>query len=232
MENMLGQSMHGDHDGKARFSIQGLDGPRNSHGMVIKKARCTPSRRSCEPDTRPAAELGPSKAPLKVLRGPPNTHSAWVLALATTRVRFVLKNSARAPSCDHADALMQAVGVSPWHMEACFILPSFLGDSFQPLVTCLVSRDTKRALAATRKKSVWEHFMGKGSRASATASSTASPACGSSGPATSATEGEVKVSKPTLARLPRWLCHQSGSYCDLLTFRRCSLFTLLEGPAS
>lgn len=30
-----------------------------------------PSRRSCELDTRPAAELGPSKAPLKVLRGPP-----------------------------------------------------------------------------------------------------------------------------------------------------------------
>ena len=71
MENMLGQSMHGHHDGKVRFSIRGLDGPRNSHGMVIKKARFTPSRRSCELDTRPAAELGPSKAPLKVLRGPP-----------------------------------------------------------------------------------------------------------------------------------------------------------------
>ena len=71
MENMLGQSMHGHHDGKVRFSIRGLDGPRNSHGMVIKKARFLPSRRSCEPDTRPAAELGPSRAPLKVLRGPP-----------------------------------------------------------------------------------------------------------------------------------------------------------------
>ena len=71
MENMLGQSMHGYHDGKVGFSIRGLDGTRNSHGMVIKKGRFTPSRRSCEPDTRPAAELGPSKAPLKVLRGPP-----------------------------------------------------------------------------------------------------------------------------------------------------------------
>ena len=73
MENniMLGQSMHDDHDGKVRFSIRGLDGPRNSHGTVIKKARFAPPRRSCEPDTRPAAELGPSKAPLKVLRGPP-----------------------------------------------------------------------------------------------------------------------------------------------------------------
>ena len=28
-----------------------------------------------------------------------NTHSAWVLALATTRVRFVIKNSARTLSC-------------------------------------------------------------------------------------------------------------------------------------
>ena len=91
----------------------------------------------------------------------PNTHSAWVLALATTRGRFVLKNSARTPSCDHADALMQAVGGSPCHVEACFLLPSVLGDSIQPLVTCLVSRDTKRALAATRKKLVWEHFMEK-----------------------------------------------------------------------
>ena len=68
MENMLGQSMHDDHDGKVRFSTQGLDGPRNSHGMVIKKARFTPSHRSCELDTRPAAELRPPKAPLKVLR--------------------------------------------------------------------------------------------------------------------------------------------------------------------
>ena len=39
MENMLGQSMHGDHDGKVSFSIRGLDGPRNSHAMVIQKAR-------------------------------------------------------------------------------------------------------------------------------------------------------------------------------------------------
>ena len=81
MENLLGQFMHGDHDGKVRFSIQGLDGPRNSHGMVIKKARFTPSRRSCEPDTRPAAKLGPgsSKAPLKVRRGPPIPilHGSW-----------------------------------------------------------------------------------------------------------------------------------------------------------
>ena len=68
MENMLGQSMHDDHDCKVRFSIQGLDVPRNSHGMVIKKARFTPSHRSCELDTRPAAELRPPKAPLKVLR--------------------------------------------------------------------------------------------------------------------------------------------------------------------
>ena len=39
MENMLGQSMHGYHDGKVGFSIRGLDGTRNSHGMVIQKAR-------------------------------------------------------------------------------------------------------------------------------------------------------------------------------------------------
>ena len=38
-ENMLGQSMHGDHAGKVRFLLRGPDGPRNSHGMVIKKAR-------------------------------------------------------------------------------------------------------------------------------------------------------------------------------------------------
>ena len=68
MENMPGQSVHGDHDSKVSSSIRGLDGPRNSHGMVIKKARFTPSRRSCELDTRPAAELRPPKAPLKVLR--------------------------------------------------------------------------------------------------------------------------------------------------------------------
>ena len=37
MENM--QSMHGHHDGKVIFSIRGLDGPRNSHAMVIQKAR-------------------------------------------------------------------------------------------------------------------------------------------------------------------------------------------------
>ena len=149
------------------------------------------------------------------------------------QVRFVLKNSARTPSCDHADALMRSVGGSPWHVEACFLLPSFLGESVQPLVTCLASRDTKRALASTRKKSVWEHFMEKGSRASATASSTASPACGSSGSTTSVTEGEVRVAKPTLARLSLWLCHQSGSSCDLLSLMwRDPRLALREGPAS
>ena len=70
MGSMLGQSMRGDHGGKVGFSFRGPDGPRNSHGMIFKKARFAPSRRSCELDTRPAAELGPSKAPLKVLRGP------------------------------------------------------------------------------------------------------------------------------------------------------------------
>ena len=39
MENMLGQSMHGDHDDMVSFSIRGPDGPRNSHGMVFQKAR-------------------------------------------------------------------------------------------------------------------------------------------------------------------------------------------------
>ena len=39
MENMLGQSMRGDHDGEVSFSIRGPGGPRNSHGMVIEKAR-------------------------------------------------------------------------------------------------------------------------------------------------------------------------------------------------
>ena len=39
MGNMLGQSMHGDHDGMVSFSIRGPDGPRNSHGMVFQKAR-------------------------------------------------------------------------------------------------------------------------------------------------------------------------------------------------
>ena len=38
-KNMPGQSVPGDHDGKVSFSIRGPDGPRTSHGMVIKKAR-------------------------------------------------------------------------------------------------------------------------------------------------------------------------------------------------
>ena len=117
MENILGQSMHGDHDGKVGFSIRGPDGPRNSHGMVFQKARVHTfvSLKITSPILRrPAAELRPSNAPLKVT---PNTHSAWVLVLATTQVRFVLKNSARTPSCGHADALMQAVGGSPWHVK-------------------------------------------------------------------------------------------------------------------
>ena len=38
-ENMLGLSMHADHDGRANVSIRGPNGPRNSHSMVIQKAR-------------------------------------------------------------------------------------------------------------------------------------------------------------------------------------------------
>ena len=39
MDNILGQSMHGDHDGEVSFSIRGHDGPRNSDSMVIQKVR-------------------------------------------------------------------------------------------------------------------------------------------------------------------------------------------------
>ena len=39
IENMPGQSVHADHDSKVSSSIRGLDGPRNSHGMVIQKVR-------------------------------------------------------------------------------------------------------------------------------------------------------------------------------------------------
>ena len=70
-------------------------------------------------------------------------------------------------SLRHMQESLRAVRGSPWHVEACFLLSSFLGESIQPLATCLVSRDTTRALAATRIKSVWENFMGNGSRACA-----------------------------------------------------------------
>ena len=66
---MLGQSKHGDHDGKVSFRSEGPMALETAMAWSFKRRGFTPSCRSCEPDTRPAAELRPSNAPLKVLRG-------------------------------------------------------------------------------------------------------------------------------------------------------------------
>ena len=75
MDHILGESMHAEHDGEVSVSIEGLDGPRNNLSITIQKVRAgltpRPSRCSCEPDARSATEWRPTKAHLKVLRGPP-----------------------------------------------------------------------------------------------------------------------------------------------------------------
>ena len=73
MENMLRKSMHNDHDAatmvRSIFRSKGSMSLETTMARPFKRRGFTPSRRSCERDTRPAAELGPSKASLKVLRG-------------------------------------------------------------------------------------------------------------------------------------------------------------------
>ena len=79
MGNMLGQSCMAITMARLVFRSEGPMALETAMAWSFKRRGFTPSCRSCEPDTRPAAELRPSNAPLKVLRGHPIPilHGSW-----------------------------------------------------------------------------------------------------------------------------------------------------------
>ena len=72
MGNMLGQSFMAMKMARLVFRSEGPMALETAMAWSLKR-RGSHLRvaQDCEPDTRPAAELRPPKAPLKVLRGPP-----------------------------------------------------------------------------------------------------------------------------------------------------------------